>query len=459
MARLIVKKKLLFLLVVCIATTVLFVARMHEPHLRLLEHSLTSSVHGGDRRSLQLSELIDLARRQNIAVSYPSGLVPNNNLSVFPPVIQGAMLHINESKHFYGSGLESQQPVIEPTVVTRSSPNETCRRHNNVVFLKTHKTGSDTTSQIFVRFADTHNLSIVLPTETWNLGWPSTVREKKYIHSKDNAKFNILCLHCVYNRNAFDNIMADGTKYVTILRNPWNQFKSAFNYFGWSKLVEKENENTTQYLEKFLEHPGRFYKWENETTRVYMRNFMSFDLGLPPTQYDDVNAIMTFVKMRENEFDLVMILEYYDESLILLRRMLCWKLRDILYIPINVSKKTTHVQPYAEQLYRHFSQADFTLYEHFKEIFLQRLKKSPSLSEEVTYFRQINSDYKLFCTQAERNSSMKFEVNKSDWNDMFQIDSSYCTKSRLPITAYVSELKQKHYGIDTVRTTHLWRIP
>ncbi|XP_006823239.1 uncharacterized protein LOC102803277 [Saccoglossus kowalevskii] len=331
--------------------------------------------------------------------------------------------------------------------VTGSPLVENCQRHTNIVFLKTHKTGSDTTSQIFIRFADTKNLSIVLPTAAWSLGWPFAFEEKDYIHPPDNAKFNILCLHCVYNRSAFDKIMADGTKYVTILRDPWNQFKSSFSYFGWKRLVENAVGSTSHHLEKFLKNPGRYYDWENAKINKFVRNFMSFDLGLSPMYFDNVNAIMKFVGSIENDFDLVMILEYYDESLILLRRMLCWKLEDILYVPINVRKKITPVQSYAEQLYRHFSQADFTLYEHFKKIFLQRLGESHEIREEVGYFKKINLDFLLFCKQVVRDISLSFEVEKTKWNDAFKLDASYCTKSRFYIPDYVHELKQTRYGV------------
>lgn len=41
----------------------------------------------------------------------------------------------------------------------------------HVAFLKTHKTGSSTMSNIMLRFADTHNLTVGLPLEgKWELG-------------------------------------------------------------------------------------------------------------------------------------------------------------------------------------------------------------------------------------------------------------------------------------------------
>ncbi|XP_006816710.1 galactosylceramide sulfotransferase-like [Saccoglossus kowalevskii] len=256
--------------------------------------------------------------------------------------------------------------------------------------------------------------------------------------------------------------MANGAKYITILRDPWSQFKSSFSFFNWAHVVEEAIGNTTHHLEKFLNNPGRFYKWQNAPIhKQYMRNFMSFDLGLPLHQYDDVNAIVRFVNMIEKDFDLVMLLEYFDESLILLKRLLCWKLEDILYLKINQRKKLTPVQSNAEQLYRHFSQADYTLYEHFAAIIQRRMSESPGLHEEVAYFREINLEYLLFCKQASRNESLLFEVDRSNWNLKFTLDVSYCTKSRLYILHYVDQLKRTRYGIGTetpTRKPFYWHI-
>ena len=43
---------------------------------------------------------------------------------------------------------------------------------------------------------------------------------------------------------------------------------------------------------------------------------------------------MEFVK---REMDFVLITEYMDESLVLLKRKWCWDVKDILYLPAKVS--------------------------------------------------------------------------------------------------------------------------
>lgn len=54
-----------------------------------------------------------------------------------------------------------------------------------------------------------------------------------------------------------------------------------------------------------------------------------FDLGFENKLFENRNAMTQYINYIENEFDLVLINEYFDESLILLRNLLCWDLQDI----------------------------------------------------------------------------------------------------------------------------------
>ena len=48
-----------------------------------------------------------------------------------------------------------------------------------------------------------------------------------------------------------------------------------------------------------------------------------YDLGLDPKYVENRNAVMGYIIYIEEEFDLVLINEQYDESLILLKNGLC----------------------------------------------------------------------------------------------------------------------------------------
>ena len=44
---------------------------------------------------------------------------------------------------------------------------------------------------------------------------------------------------------------------------------------------------------------------------------------------------LSIIAFLDREFDLVMIMDYFDESVVLLKRLVCWELDDILYFKSN----------------------------------------------------------------------------------------------------------------------------
>ena len=46
-------------------------------------------------------------------------------------------------------------------------------------------------------------------------------------------------------------------------------------------------------------------------------------------------AIKEYVEFLEEEFDLVLIADYFDESVVLMKRLLCWELDDVLFVKTN----------------------------------------------------------------------------------------------------------------------------
>ena len=59
---------------------------------------------------------------------------------------------------------------------------------------------------------------------------------------------------------------------------------------------------------------------------------MSFDLGLEQKSFTEDEKISEFVDELSKKLNLVLIADYFDESLVLLKRLLCWDLEDIIYV-------------------------------------------------------------------------------------------------------------------------------
>lgn len=73
------------------------------------------------------------------------------------------------------------------------------------MFLKTHKTASSTVFNILFRFAETHNLSVALPTgSSFHLGYPWLFLAR-YVEGVEQdgpglqQRFNIMCNHLRFN--------------------------------------------------------------------------------------------------------------------------------------------------------------------------------------------------------------------------------------------------------------------
>jgi len=62
---------------------------------------------------------------------------------------------------------------------------------------------------------------------------------------------------------------------------------------------------------------------------------MFFDLGLRTTDYHKTEVVRDAILDIDDKFTLVLIYEYLDESLVLMKRKLCWELDDVLYLKFH----------------------------------------------------------------------------------------------------------------------------
>jgi len=62
---------------------------------------------------------------------------------------------------------------------------------------------------------------------------------------------------------------------------------------------------------------------------------MMFDFGLDYQFYQNVTAVKEYIAFLEGEFDLVMIMEYFEESMVLMKRLLSWEFEDFFHIKSN----------------------------------------------------------------------------------------------------------------------------
>ena len=159
----------------------------------------------------------------------------------------------------------------------------------------------------------------------------------------------------------------------------------------------------------FLQHPGDFFNFTEKPTRSYTNNRMSLDLGFDLDNFEASKKskleISAFIEQIEKQFDTVLISDYFNESLILLKRCLRWSMKDILYIKRNAAKfgknsvwhRTPMTRPLINKTFKNWDLVDYELYEHFKPIFLDKVKEEPLFQDELSTYTALMRKVYDYC--------------------------------------------------------------
>ncbi|KAM7294426.1 galactosylceramide sulfotransferase-like [Ixodes scapularis] len=277
------------------------------------------------------------------------------------------------------------------------------RPKTDIVFLKTHKCASSTLMNIFLRYGMKHDLNFVLPKSplTHYIGHPTPFR-RSFIDdiTKYNMSFNILTHHSRYDGNEMRKVMPRDTVYVTILRRPDSLFESLYSY---CRLANSYKKNLSAFVE------------DKNLTRALTRkrvvderlgfNQMSFDLGYTGPLKSNPKLIVNFVNSIDKAFDLVMMTERLDESLILLKHLLCWNTSDVVAFKINAryAEYKEALSPEVKQKLTELNHADVLLYRHFENVFERKVREFGvhRMATEVQELQLARKAYYAKCVKAE----------------------------------------------------------
>ncbi|ELT91457.1 hypothetical protein CAPTEDRAFT_85041, partial [Capitella teleta] len=197
---------------------------------------------------------------------------------------------------------------------------------------------------------------------------------------------------------------------ITSIREPFSQFKSTFHYYnihGVSQMLR--NQTYEHYLRDILLYEQRYTSHDNRKLRHCVpdgfsvtRNIMAFNLGFPtgfnrPDMSQDQEFIEQWLKKVDNEFSLVLIVEYFHESLVLLRRKLCWNFEDILFFNMNAGEYKHKVRDTElVEIHKKWSNVDYSLYKHFNDTLRQTLT-----NQGAEFWREV-AHLKLVAMEIER---------------------------------------------------------
>merc|ERR1712198_588768 len=130
--------------------------------------------------------------------------------------------------------------------------------------------------------------------------------------------------------------LGPGAAYVTIMRDPVDLFESLWSYAGLSSYYNTD-------LETFALSP----KLGQLATRAYRnlgRNQMLWGAGLSGRYMDNMTAIDNKIAEIDKTFHLVMMADRFDESVILMKDLLCWDFNDVVNFKLNSRKENKKIQ-------------------------------------------------------------------------------------------------------------------
>lgn len=210
-----------------------------------------------------------------------------------------------------------------------------CQPHTHIMFLKTHKTASSTVLNMLYRFGEDRGLRFALPLG-YQLGYPlpfNAHRVKGY-RGPGALEFHIMGNHMRFNKAEVEKVMPADTFYFSIVRDPVALAESSFAYYKEVAPAFRKAKS----LGDFADNPNKYYDPRLRNNH-YARNLLWFDFGM------DHNANFSVALSRHGEnlikqvFKLVLVSEYFDQSMILLRHALCWPIDAVVSFSLNARQQ------------------------------------------------------------------------------------------------------------------------
>lgn len=316
-----------------------------------------------------------------------------------------------------------------------------CKKETNLVFLKTHKTGGSTVTSLINRFADINNLLLALPQGSHMFKLRSSFTAKLVnTNLLTNNNANIINNHMLLNKPELDKVMNKGYKLITILRDPVAQVRSLYFYFQFNQLYNLTSED---HFVDFFKDPFKYFqknpKYHGKET--YLKNGMSYDLNIDHFQKTQMhnNSLSDFIKYLDKIFDFVIITEFFDESLLLLKQRLCWSYFDIMYEKKLVNQRVkpfltlpdnTRLRIYA------WSYIDSAIYRYFLNKLMIELRKqnTEDFQKQLTQFTELKWLVSKFCYRqiiGDFTNLMKYCISNNIDIPDFVLDQPGCFCNKL----------------------------
>ncbi|ROT83531.1 hypothetical protein C7M84_023299 [Penaeus vannamei] len=219
-------------------------------------------------------------------------------------------------------------------------PSPPCLPLDSLYFLKVPKCASTTFFQIFVS---------LLPPQ---------------YHLSPDGRYNMAVCHTQFNSAGVRQVMKESAKYVAVIREPASRFESEWYYSNYQKVFRTN-------LTNFIRAP-RYSRRQ----RTFLNKIAGYFGVKDPRDRITESEMYVRAKALHRSFDLVMITERFDESLVLLKHLLCWGTEDVAYVRAKVRRPEHRAQltEAEKDKLRQLNRQDVFLYKFFRRIFEEKVK-------------------------------------------------------------------------------------
>lgn len=321
------------------------------------------------------------------------------------------------------------------------------KTQQQLIFIKTHKTGGSTVTSVLHRYCDTHTIKCSVQNELPVYHF-SQIYDKKehWLSTAHFQQLDIFASHVRYWPGYLQRFFRQPVPYITIVRDPVEKFVSGWLY---AKKRWREEYNIVSVVDSL---PEDYRDLPTDFINELQHN--SLEAELCPTSptwalTDSYNSSSTSCEstiddIQQGKIALVMITERMDESLVLLARMLGWNTEDIVYSSMKDNSKNivTVVPDRVKQKIRGWLNTDVRLYEAARRLFQQRISsQSRDFTSDLLHFRTRNTEAALTCYLLHKNTTAaenrkfpnacdcaRMSLDNSEWNLLKNIEKGRPSK-------------------------------
>lgn len=257
--------------------------------------------------------------------------------------------------------------------------------------------------------------------------------------------YDVFCLHTIWNLAEVANVMGGDTTYFTILRDPVDLFVSLWDYAQFQTYYRVTLEEYVMEADK----ASPLFRDRSKLTNLG-RNQMLWDLGLPASDFDDTTKVRQKIAEVERTFDLVLIAERFDESMVLLKHLLCWNFEDVTALRVNAQRSSTKstLSPQARRVLKQWLAADYMLYDHFVANFEAALQAfgEHEMEQELLILRHANGRVRERCGVVEADNAELSGESKLWGKNMVgyrvESDDDFCRFYAISEMAFLDHLRR-----------------